>query len=87
MSLKVVIARHRNNKAFTHVQAALHVVLCVLFFMQPGFLRPQLPDSAPQQPEPWQDIKQDFFDKIMRGELCYYVLCYICCNRRRDSPT
>ncbi|WIA12796.1 hypothetical protein OEZ85_006427 [Tetradesmus obliquus] len=37
--------------------------------VQPGFLRPQLPASAPQQPEPWQDIKKDFYDKIMRGVL------------------
>ncbi|WIA32960.1 hypothetical protein OEZ86_006125 [Tetradesmus obliquus] len=37
--------------------------------VQPGFLRPQLPASAPQQPEPWQDIKRDFYDKIMRGVL------------------
>ncbi|KAF6264901.1 aromatic-aminoacid decarboxylase [Scenedesmus sp. NREL 46B-D3] len=37
--------------------------------VQPGFLRPQLPDRAPSQPEPWKDIRRDFYDKIMRGVL------------------
>jgi hypothetical protein len=51
--------------------AALFVLL------QPGFLRPQLPDRAPQQPEPWQDIKQDFYDKLMRGESNFCYMCYV----------
>lgn len=43
---------------------------------QPGYLRPLLPASAPEQPEPWSDIRRDFNDKIMSGgySWCLVVL-------------
>lgn len=40
-------------------------VVCCL---QPGYLRPLLPASAPDKPEPWADIKRDFWGPIMKGE-------------------
>jgi len=35
--------------------------------VKPGYLRQLLPDAAPQDPEPWEDVMQDVEDKIMRG--------------------
>lgn len=35
--------------------------------VQPGYLRPLLPSAPPTKPEPWADIKRDFYDKIMMG--------------------
>jgi len=35
--------------------------------VKPGYLRGLLPDRAPQDPEPWDDVMQDVEDKIMRG--------------------
>lgn len=35
--------------------------------VQPGYLRPLLPASAPEKPEPWSDIKRDFWGPIMKG--------------------
>jgi len=35
--------------------------------VKPGYLRGLLPDSAPQDPEPWDKVMQDVEDKIMLG--------------------
>eukprot|EP00877_Chromochloris_zofingiensis_P002321 jgi/Chrzof1/1208/Cz01g44220.t1 len=35
--------------------------------IKPGYLRPLLPQEAPQQPESWDDITADFRDKILPG--------------------
>merc|ERR1712035_28411 len=35
--------------------------------VKPGYLRPLLPESAPQDPEPWENVMQDIEDKIMAG--------------------
>lgn len=35
--------------------------------MQPGFLPPLLPASAPAQPEEFASIKADFYSTIMKG--------------------
>jgi len=43
---------------------------CGLVLLQPGYLRPLLPPGPPQQPESFEAIKQDFYDKIMKGESC-----------------
>lgn len=36
--------------------------------VKPGYLHTLLPACAPLHPEPWQQVKQDFWDKIMKGE-------------------
>lgn len=36
--------------------------------LQPGYLRPLLPDVPPKNPELWSDIKRDFWDKIIPGK-------------------
>merc|ERR1711872_136458 len=33
----------------------------------PGYLRPLLPATAPENPEPWEDVMQDVEDKILTG--------------------
>merc|ERR1712035_184181 len=35
--------------------------------VKPGYLRPLLPEAAPQDPEPWENVMQDIEDKIMAG--------------------
>lgn len=35
--------------------------------VEPGYLRPLLPDEAPFEPEPWEDIMGDVESKIMPG--------------------
>lgn len=35
--------------------------------VNPGYLRPLLPESAPQEPEPWDDIMGDVEKFIMPG--------------------
>merc|ERR1712035_91941 len=35
--------------------------------VKPGYLRPLLPESAPQVPEPWENVMQDIEEKIMLG--------------------
>ena len=35
--------------------------------IQPGYLKPLLPDSAPEEPESWSDIQPDIASKIMPG--------------------
>ncbi|XP_058054367.1 tyrosine decarboxylase [Anopheles bellator] len=35
--------------------------------VEPGYLRLQLPDEAPENPEPWENIMRDVEDKIMPG--------------------
>jgi hypothetical protein len=40
---------------------------CCVLLMQPGYLRPLLPAAPPSKPEPWSDIKKDFWEKIMKG--------------------
>ncbi|CAH1404259.1 unnamed protein product [Nezara viridula] len=35
--------------------------------IEPGYLRPLLPSSAPVQPEPWDDIMSDIEKYIMPG--------------------
>jgi aromatic-L-amino-acid/L-tryptophan decarboxylase len=39
----------------------------VLSNVQPGYLRPLLPSSAPMKPESWESIQADIEDKIMPG--------------------
>jgi hypothetical protein len=39
----------------------------VCLWLQPGYLRPLLPAAPPSKPEPWSDIKKDFWEKIMTG--------------------
>lgn len=39
----------------------------VMSTVKPGYLRPLLPSEAPQDPESWEDIMQDFESKIMPG--------------------
>jgi aromatic-L-amino-acid decarboxylase len=35
--------------------------------VQPGFMKPLLPDEAPQYPETWQNIMNDIERVIMPG--------------------
>lgn len=35
--------------------------------IEPGYLRPLLPESAPVKPETWESIMKDFDDHIMPG--------------------
>ena len=35
--------------------------------VKPGYLRSLLPDTAPQESEPWEDVMKDVEDKIMLG--------------------
>ncbi|KAL7746708.1 hypothetical protein RI367_007988 [Sorochytrium milnesiophthora] len=35
--------------------------------VEPGYLRPLLPDAAPQEPVPFDEVHKDLFDKIMPG--------------------
>jgi len=35
--------------------------------VKPGYLRSLLPDAAPQESEPWEDVMKDVEDKIMLG--------------------
>eukprot|EP00878_Enallax_costatus_P025982 GHUV01027848.1.p1 GENE.GHUV01027848.1~~GHUV01027848.1.p1 ORF type:complete len:388 (+),score=81.82 GHUV01027848.1:52-1215(+) len=37
--------------------------------VEPGYLRPLLPKTPPQQPEPWHNINSDFYTKILKGAL------------------
>ncbi|KIV84726.1 hypothetical protein PV11_00492 [Exophiala sideris] len=39
----------------------------VLPSIKPGFLAPQLPKKAPEQPQPWSEIQPDISSKIMPG--------------------
>ena len=39
----------------------------VLPSIKPGFLAPQLPTTAPEQPQPWTDIQPDIASKIIPG--------------------
>lgn len=39
----------------------------VLPTVEPGYLRPLIPDSAPQNPDKWQDVMQDIERVIMPG--------------------
>ncbi|KAK5062676.1 hypothetical protein LTR84_004749 [Exophiala bonariae] len=39
----------------------------VLPTIKPGFLAPQLPTSAPEQPQPWSSIQPDIASKIVPG--------------------
>lgn len=39
----------------------------VLPSVSPGYLRPMIPDTIPQEPESWQDILKDMDRVIMPG--------------------
>ncbi len=35
--------------------------------VEPGYLRPLIPDSAPEMPDKWQDIMKDIERVVMPG--------------------
>jgi len=41
--------------------------------IQPGYLRPLLPDGPPQEGEAWDAIQKDLTDKIMPGLTHWYA--------------
>jgi len=44
--------------------------------VQPGYLAPLMPDSAPEQGEGWDAIMHDLQDNIMPGESasCHFAI-------------
>lgn len=42
--------------------------------VQPGYLKPLLPEDAPNEPQPWADIEADIDSKIMPGITHWYAL-------------
>ena len=57
MLIKILVIEYNNNVAAFPVIAKVN----------PGYLRPLLPDSAPEEPEPWSSIQPDIAAKIMPG--------------------
>lgn len=44
--------------------------------MEPGYLRPLIPDSAPEKPDKWEDVMKDVEKVIMPG-VRFLTHCYI----------
>lgn len=41
--------------------------------VQPNYLRPLIPEQAPHEPEPWDNIMADVESKIMPGVSCAWL--------------
>ena len=49
--------------------------------VEPGYIKPLLPDEAPQTPERWEDVMADIERVIMPG-VSIFVYSKISCKRR-----
>lgn len=41
--------------------------------VEPGYLRCLVPSTAPQEPEPWDRILDDFDKHVMRGVRTFHI--------------